>query len=115
MAHASANAGTDHMIGFDMGGTSTDVSVYAGRLEMAAGLKVAGLELVKPTLKVHTIAAGGGSLLKYQNGRLQVGPKSAGALPGPMAYGRDGPLTVTDANLMLGRIQPAFLSNRVRR
>jgi 5-oxoprolinase (ATP-hydrolysing) len=96
------------VIGFDMGGTSTDVSLYAGQPEVAASVEVAGLELISTTLKVHTIAAGGGSILKYENGRLQVGPESAGALPGPMSYGHGGPLTITDANLLLGRIQPAY-------
>ncbi len=108
MGAAADRAGIGQLIGFDMGGTSTDVSLYAGEPEMADSCDVAGLRLVKPTLRVHTIAAGGGSILNYSAQRLQVGPESAGASPGPMAYGRSGPLTVTDANLFLGRIQAEF-------
>jgi 5-oxoprolinase (ATP-hydrolysing) len=108
MAGSAAKAGRDQVIGFDMGGTSTDVSLYAGAAEIAHSMEVAGLELVKPTLRVHTIAAGGGSILRYENDRLQAGPESAGAMPGPMCYGHGGPLTVTDANVMLGRIQPEY-------
>jgi 5-oxoprolinase (ATP-hydrolysing) len=108
MGAAAERAGLSRQIGFDMGGTSTDVSLHPGEPEMADSCDVAGLRLVKPTLRVHTIAAGGGSILKYVAGRLAVGPESAGAQPGPMAYGRSGPLTITDANLMLGRIQARF-------
>ena len=105
---AAKKAATDQLIGFDMGGTSTDVSLFAGEPEMADSCAVAGFELRKPTLRVHTIAAGGGSLLKFESGRFKVGPESAGANPGPKSYGRNGPLTVTDANLLLGRIQAKF-------
>lgn len=108
MRAAGARAGLQQLIGFDMGGTSTDVSVCAGAPEISTTTHVAGLELRSPMLRIHTIAAGGGSLLQFGDGRLQVGPASAGADPGPLSYGRGGPLALTDANVLLGRIQPAF-------
>lgn len=108
MGAAAADAGLERLIGFDMGGTSTDVSVYAGRPELANETSVADIHLRTPIIRIHTIAAGGGSILKFVNGRFQVGPESAGADPGPMCYGRGGPLTVTDANLLLGRIQAGY-------
>ncbi|MDD4882391.1 MAG: hydantoinase/oxoprolinase family protein, partial [Gallionellaceae bacterium] len=105
MIKAGTAAGHDRLIGFDMGGTSTDVSLYAGELERQAETVVAGCRVRVPMLAVHTVAAGGGSVLHFDAGRLTVGPDSAGSLPGPKAYRHDGPLTVTDANLFLGRIQ----------
>ncbi|MEJ2139411.1 MAG: hydantoinase B/oxoprolinase family protein [Gammaproteobacteria bacterium] len=108
MGAAASKAGLEQLIGFDMGGTSTDVSVYAGRPELANETSIAGIQLRTPMIRIHTIAAGGGSVLKFVNGRFQVGPESAGADPGPMCYGRGGPLTVTDANLLLGRIQARY-------
>jgi 5-oxoprolinase (ATP-hydrolysing) len=106
MVRMSALAGFDRVIGFDMGGTSTDVSHYAGRYERVFGSQVAGVRLRAPMLDIHTVAAGGGSLLHFDGSRYRVGPDSAGADPGPACYRRGGPLTVTDANVMLGRIQP---------
>ncbi|MPZ28058.1 MAG: 5-oxoprolinase [Micromonosporaceae bacterium] len=107
MVRTSALAGFDRVIGFDMGGTSTDVSHYAGELERVLDTVVAGVRLRAPMLDIHTVAAGGGSVLHFDGSRFRVGPDSAGADPGPACYRRGGPLTVTDANLMLGRIQPA--------
>ncbi len=106
MVRMSALAGFDKVIGFDMGGTSTDVSHYAGEYERVFGSQVAGVRLRAPMLDIHTVAAGGGSLLHFDGSRYRVGPDSAGADPGPACYRRGGPLTVTDANVMLGRIQP---------
>src|SRR5215469_2280355 len=108
MARTSAAAGFEKVIGFDMGGTSTDVSHYAGEYERQYETQVAGFRMRAPMLSIHTVAAGGGSILRFDSGRYQVGPESAGANPGPAAYRRGGPLTVTDANLMLGRIQPGY-------
>ncbi len=108
MAEVSRRAGFDRVIGFDMGGTSTDVSHYAGVLERTTETSVAGVRIAVPMLSIHTVAAGGGSILFSDGARLRVGPDSAGAAPGPMCYRRGGPLTVTDANVMLGRIQPAL-------
>ncbi len=99
-------AGFDRVIGFDMGGTSTDVSHYAGIAEQTFETTVAGVRLAVPMLKIHTVAAGGGSILFYDGTRFRVGPQSAGANPGPKAYRRGGPLTVTDANVMLGKLAP---------
>jgi 5-oxoprolinase (ATP-hydrolysing) len=96
------------VIGFDMGGTSTDVSHYAGEFERAFETKVAGVRVRAPMMAIHTVAAGGGSILAFDGARFRVGPESAGANPGPACYRRGGPLTVTDANLALGKIQPAF-------
>ena len=107
MVRMSALAGFDHVIGFDMGGTSTDVSHYAGEYERVFNTQVAGVRLRAPMLDIHTVAAGGGSILHFDGSRYRVGPDSAGADPGPACYRGDGPLTVTDANVMLGRIQPA--------
>jgi len=106
MARTSTAAGFDRVIGFDMGGTSTDVSHYAGEYERQYETQVAGFRMRAPMLSIHTVAAGGGSILHFDGGRYRVGPDSAGANPGPAAYRRGGPLTVTDANVMLGRIQP---------
>ncbi|MFN4089726.1 MAG: hydantoinase B/oxoprolinase family protein [Alphaproteobacteria bacterium] len=105
---ASAMAGFDRIIGFDMGGTSTDVSHYAGAYERAFDTRVAGVRMRAPMMQIHTVAAGGGSILFFDGSRYRVGPESAGANPGPAAYRRGGPLTVTDANVMLGRVQPDF-------
>ena len=109
MAETARRAGFSRVIGFDMGGTSTDVSHFAGRYERTFETEVAGVRLRVPMLRVHTVAAGGGSILGYDGARLTVGPESAGANPGPMCYRRGGPLTVTDANVMLGKLDPAFL------
>ncbi len=108
MARTSAAAGFDRVIGFDMGGTSTDVSHYAGEFERQYETEVAGIRMRAPMLSIHTVAAGGGSILHFDGSRYRVGPDSAGANPGPAAYRRGGPLTVTDANIALGRIQPAY-------
>ncbi|MBD8665198.1 hydantoinase B/oxoprolinase family protein [Rhizobium sp. CFBP 8752] len=99
-------AGFDRMVGFDMGGTSTDVSHYDGELERSFETEVAGVRMRAPMMSIHTVAAGGGSILHFENGRFRVGPDSAGANPGPKAYRRGGPLTVTDANVMLGKLSP---------
>ncbi|KQX48086.1 MULTISPECIES: hydantoinase B/oxoprolinase family protein [unclassified Streptomyces] len=107
MVRTSAQAGHDRVIGFDMGGTSTDVSHYAGVFERELGTQVAGVRMRAPMMSIHTVAAGGGSVLHYDGRRYRVGPDSAGAVPGPACYRRSGPLTVTDANVMLGRVQPA--------
>ncbi|MBV6423270.1 MAG: hypothetical protein NAOJABEB_01060 [Steroidobacteraceae bacterium] len=109
MARIGAQLGLDALIGFDMGGTSTDVSVYAGRLAQRFEHELAGTWLQAAMLDIHTIAAGGGSVLGYADGRMQVGPASAGSMPGPACYGRGGPLTVTDLQVALGRLHPAFL------
>ena len=106
MAETAKAAGFAEVIGFDMGGTSTDVTHYAGAYERALDSEVAGVRIRAPMLRIHTVAAGGGSILAVDQGRFQVGPASAGANPGPAAYGRGGPLTVTDANVMLGKLQP---------
>ncbi|CAM5599406.1 hydantoinase B/oxoprolinase family protein [Streptomyces tanashiensis] len=107
MVRTSARAGHDRVIGFDMGGTSTDVSHYAGTFERELGTQVAGVRMRAPMMSIHTVAAGGGSVLHYDGRRYRVGPDSAGAVPGPACYRGGGPLTVTDANVMLGRVQPA--------
>ncbi len=99
-------AGFDRMVGFDMGGTSTDVSHYDGELERSFETEVAGVRMRAPMMSIHTVAAGGGSILHFENGRFRAGPDSAGANPGPKAYRRGGPLTVTDANVMLGKLSP---------
>ena len=106
MVETAKLAGFEKVIGFDMGGTSTDVSHFDGEYERSFETEVAGTRLRAPMLMVHTVAAGGGSILKYEQGRFQVGPQSAGANPGPASYRRGGPLAVTDANVLLGRIQP---------
>ena len=104
MVELASRAGHERLIGFDMGGTSTDVSAWSGVYERSNDSIVAGVRLRAPMMKIHTIAAGGGSILKYHDQRYQVGPDSAGANPGPICYRRNGPLTVTDANVLLGRI-----------
>jgi 5-oxoprolinase (ATP-hydrolysing) len=106
MARTAAAAGFSRVIGFDMGGTSTDVSHYAGEFERQYETEVAGVRMRAPMLSIHSVAAGGGSILAFDGSRYRVGPDSAGADPGPACYRRGGPLTVTDANVMLGRIQP---------
>ncbi len=106
MVRTATEAGFDHIIGFDMGGTSTDVSHYAGELEREFDTQVAGVRMRAPMMSIHTIAAGGGSILHFDGQRYRVGPDSAGANPGPACYRRGGPLTVTDCNVMLGKIQP---------
>jgi 5-oxoprolinase (ATP-hydrolysing) len=108
MVRTSRMAGFEHVIGFDMGGTSTDVSHYAGEYEREFDTLVAGVRMRAPMMSIHTVAAGGGSILHFDGARLRVGPDSAGANPGPACYRRGGPLAVTDANVMLGRIQPEF-------
>ena len=104
----SAAAGFERIIAFDMGGTSTDVSHYAGHYERAFETEIAGVRLRSPVLQIHTVAAGGGSICRLDGTRLRVGPESAGAVPGPAAYRRGGPLTLTDCNVMLGRLRPEF-------
>ena len=106
MARASELAGFDKVIGFDMGGTSTDVSHYTGEFERVFETQVAGVRMRSPMMSIHTVAAGGGSILHFDGARYRVGPDSAGANPGPASYRRGGPLTVTDCNVMLGKIQP---------
>jgi len=106
MVRTAVAAGHERVIGFDMGGTSTDVSHYAGEFERAFETQVAGVRMRAPMMSIHTVAAGGGSILQFDGARLRVGPESAGANPGPASYRRGGPLAVTDANVMLGRIQP---------
>ena len=107
MAETGRQAGFDRIIGFDMGGTSTDVAAYAGEFERSNDSEIAGVRLRSPIMKIHTVAAGGGSCLKFADNRFQVGPESAGAEPGPACYRRGGPLTLTDANVLLGRIPVA--------
>lgn len=107
MARMSQLAGFERVIGFDMGGTSTDVSHFAGEYERVFTTQIAGVRLRAPMLDIHTVAAGGGSVLHFDGSRYRVGPDSAGADPGPACYRGGGPLAVTDANVMLGRIQPA--------
>ena len=102
----AAMAGFDQVISFDMGGTSTDVALYAGAFERRSEAEIAGVHLRTPMLAINTVAAGGGSILHYDGNRLHVGPDSAGADPGPACYRRGGPLTITDANVCLGKIQP---------
>ncbi|MBZ0250248.1 MAG: 5-oxoprolinase, partial [Burkholderiales bacterium] len=107
MVKTAEGAGFHKVIGFDMGGTSTDVSHYAGELEREFDTQVAGVRMRAPMMSIHTIAAGGGSILHFDGQRQRVGPDSAGANPGPACYRRGGPLAVTDCNVMLGKIQPA--------
>ncbi|CDN10115.1 5-oxoprolinase [Richelia intracellularis] len=104
----SRMAGLNKIITFDMGGTSTDVAHYDGDYERTLETEVAGVRLRTPMMAIHTVAAGGGSILQFEGGRYRVGPESAGANPGPAAYSQGGPLTVTDCNVMLGRLQPGF-------
>jgi 5-oxoprolinase (ATP-hydrolysing) len=105
MVKTAALAGVEQVIGFDMGGTSTDVSHYNGEFERTFESEVAGVRIRAPMLSIHTVAAGGGSIIHYDGRRLRVGPHSAGADPGPACYRKGGPLTVTDANLVTGRLQ----------
>lgn len=106
MVQTGKAAGFDRLIGFDMGGTSTDVSHYAGTYERSFETEVAGVRMRAPMMDIHTVAAGGGSICSFREGRYQVGPESAGANPGPASYRRGGPLTITDCNVMLGRLSP---------
>lgn len=108
MVRTALAGGHDKVIGFDMGGTSTDVSHFAGEFERAFETQVAGVRMRAPMMSIHTVAAGGGSILQFDGARLRVGPESAGANPGPACYRRGGPLTTTDANVMLGKIQPEY-------
>jgi len=108
MVQTAKGAGFEKVIGFDMGGTSTDVSHYAGEYERAFDTQVAGVRMRAPMMSIHTVAAGGGSILHFDGSRYRVGPDSAGANPGPASYRRGGPLAVTDANVMLGKVQPKF-------
>jgi 5-oxoprolinase (ATP-hydrolysing) len=108
MARTAQAAGYSKLIGFDMGGTSTDVSHFAGEYERVFDTEVAGVRVRAPMLSIHSIAAGGGSIIRFDGTRLRVGPQSAGANPGPACYRRGGPLTITDANVLLGRIQPRY-------
>ncbi|MGI9521401.1 MAG: hydantoinase B/oxoprolinase family protein, partial [Hyphomicrobiaceae bacterium] len=108
MAETGKLAGFGKVIGFDMGGTSTDVSHFAGEYERAFETQVAGVRMRVPMMRIHTVAAGGGSILAFDGSRFRVGPESAGANPGPKCYRRGGPLTVTDANLMVGKLRPSF-------
>lgn len=108
MVETAKLAGFEKVIGFDMGGTSTDVAHYDGEYERAFDTEVAGVRIRAPMMRIHTVAAGGGSILHYEAGRFRAGPDSAGANPGPAAYRRGGPLAVTDANVMLGKLQPDF-------
>jgi 5-oxoprolinase (ATP-hydrolysing) len=108
VARTAAQAGRQAVLGFDMGGTSTDVCRFAGTLERREQARVAGVKLRSPSLDVETVAAGGGSVLHFDGLRARAGPHSAGADPGPAAYGKGGPATVTDANIVLGRLDPRF-------
>jgi len=105
-ARTAAQAGVTHIIGFDMGGTSTDVALHAGVFERTFDGEVAGMRVRAPMMAIHSVAAGGGSILRFDGARFRVGPESAGADPGPACYRRGGPLTVTDANVCVGKIQP---------
>jgi len=108
MARTAQLAGHAKVIGFDMGGTSTDVSHFAGEFEREFETQVAGVRMRAPMMSIHTVAAGGGSILEFDGARFRVGPRSAGANPGPASYRRGGPLAVTDANVMVGKIQPKY-------
>ena len=108
MVRTAQLAEFDRVIGFDMGGTSTDVSHFAGEFERAFETQVAGVRMRAPMMSIHTVAAGGGSVLSFDGARFRAGPESAGANPGPASYRRGGPLAVTDANVMLGKIQPSY-------
>ena len=108
LAETGKSAGFSHVIGFDMGGTSTDVAHYDGAFERAFETEVAGVRMRAPMMRIHTVAAGGGSILHYDGARFRVGPDSAGANPGPACYRNGGPLAVTDANVMTGKLMPEF-------
>ncbi|MGI9392896.1 MAG: hydantoinase B/oxoprolinase family protein [Parvibaculales bacterium] len=103
---AGKRAGLEKIIGFDMGGTSTDICHYSGKIEQTLETKIGGIPLRTPMMQIHTIAAGGGSIISYETGRVQIGPQSAGANPGPLSYRKGGPLTLTDANICVGKIRP---------
>lgn len=108
MVRTAENANLHKLIGFDMGGTSTDVSHYAGEFERAYETEVAGIRVRSPMMDINTVAAGGGSILHFDGSRLRVGPDSAGAEPGPTCYGNNGPLAITDCNVVLGKLRPEF-------
>lgn len=108
MVAACEPLGHERLIGFDMGGTSTDVCHYAGHYELTGDEVIAGVRVAAPAMQIHTVAAGGGSICRFDGSRFRVGPESAGADPGPACYGKGGPLTVTDCNLVLGRVDPVF-------
>jgi 5-oxoprolinase (ATP-hydrolysing) len=107
-AKVGIESGFERIIAFDMGGTSTDVTHFAGEFERRLETEVAGVRICAPMMHIHTVAAGGGSICRFDGSRLRVGPESAGAVPGPVCYRRGGPLTVTDCNVMLGRLPPNF-------
>ena len=111
MVHTAGEENFKKVIGFDMGGTSTDVSHYDGIYERSFETEVAGIRMRTPMMSIHTVAAGGGSILHFDNGRYRVGPDSAGAVPGPSSYRRGGPLTIMDCNIMLGKIKSKFFPN----
>ena len=111
MVQTGIQAGFNKLIGFDMGGTSTDVCHYSGEYERSFETEVAGVRIRAPMMQINTVAAGGGSILSFKDGRFQVGPESAGAIPGPASYGKDGPLTVTDCNVLLGKLNPEYFPN----
>ena len=111
MVQTGLQAGFSKLIGFDMGGTSTDVCHYSGEYERSFETEVAGVRIRAPMMQINTVAAGGGSILSFKDGRFQVGPESAGAIPGPASYGKDGPLTVTDCNVLLGKLHPEYFPN----
>ncbi|NKB35787.1 MAG: 5-oxoprolinase [Gammaproteobacteria bacterium] len=108
MSKTAAICGIEKLIGFDMGGTSTDVTHFNGEYERSFETRIAGVRMRAPMMKIHTVAAGGGSILHFDGSRYRVGPDSAGARPGPACYGHDGPLTVTDCNVALGKLQPQY-------
>ena len=108
MIETASAAGFDKQIGFDMGGTSTDVSHYAGELERVYETEVAGIRVRAPMIAIHTVAAGGGSIVRFDGARMRVGPESAGANPGPASYGNGGPLAVTDCNVLEGKLRPEY-------
>jgi len=108
MVRTGTAAGFDRLIGFDMGGTSTDVSHYSGELERTYDTEVAGVRVRAPMIHIHTVAAGGGSILHFDGARMRVGPDSAGADPGPACYGNGGPLAITDCNVALGKLRPEY-------
>ena len=111
MVQTGKQAGYEKLIGFDMGGTSTDVCHFAGEYERSFETELAGVRIRAPMMQINTVAAGGGSILSFKDGRFQVGPESAGAIPGPASYGKDGPLTVTDCNVLLGKLHPEHFPN----
>lgn len=108
MIETASAAGFDQQIGFDMGGTSTDVSHFAGDLERVYETEVAGIRVRAPMIAIHTVAAGGGSIVRFDGARMRVGPESAGANPGPASYGNGGPLAITDCNVLVGKLRPEY-------